>query len=144
MCRIKISSQLSLFVYVIVDVATRIQEKPVSTGVIATIVVCSVLFIIIVLVAAFCYKRKLDEKYAPYLKPNRYFQVMLYAFLYDCQRLNLSLKFDFRVVSFSEKKGIPLFTKNASLNWNQPFRMSDFSVCNIPPSWEISLAGNQP
>lgn len=64
----------------IVDAATRIQEKPVSTGVITTIVVCSVLFVIIVLAAAFCYKRKLDEKYAPFLKPNRYFQVIFVIF----------------------------------------------------------------
>lgn len=53
------------------------QTKPLPSGVIAAIAVSLVFFVIIILVIAIWYKRRLEKKYAPYLKPNRYFQVCM-------------------------------------------------------------------
>lgn len=55
--------------------STYTQTKPLASSTVAAIVVCCIVFLACVLVAVFCYKRRLEKKYAPYLKPNKFFEL---------------------------------------------------------------------
>ncbi|XP_065058967.1 vascular endothelial growth factor receptor 2-like [Rhopilema esculentum] len=67
---------------------STVVKEPLSSSIVAAIVVSCLVFVAIVILVAFLYKRKLDKKYAPYLKPNKYFEMDPDRTLFDqCSEL---------------------------------------------------------